>query len=126
MIKTRALNHAALNISDVEKAKHFYGEILKLELLPRPDFPFAGAWYGTGRNAAIHLIVPGEIEPGKPNPTGPHLALDVEDFEAAKRWLKQHGIAYFEPQDFGMSPLAGRQLWVLDPDGNTIELRSDR
>ena len=47
-------------------------------------------------------------------------ALDVEDFDETKRSLKEMGIEFLEaPSNMG----AGRQLWVVDPDGNTVELK---
>ncbi len=32
-------------MTDVERARDFYGRVLGLELLPRPDFDFPGACY---------------------------------------------------------------------------------
>ncbi|MGH7907420.1 MAG: VOC family protein, partial [Candidatus Binataceae bacterium] len=61
-----------------------------------------------------------------PDPVGPHIAIEVEDFEATKRTLREHGVHFVEPEQLGMSVTAGRQLWVHDPDGNTIELRADK
>jgi glyoxylase I family protein len=120
MIKARSFSHVAVSVSDVERAKRFYGEVLGLKQLPRPSFPFAGAWYALGDNQ-IHLISSEKRREGI-DPIGPHLAIEVEDFDAAKATLKTLGIEFFEAK--GM--LAGHQLWVLDPDGNTVELRSEK
>ena len=120
MIKAKGFSHCAVRIGeDVEKSKNFYEHVLGLKALPRPNFGFGGAWYGVGNNQ-IHLISSKKRE--GIDPMGPHLAIEVEDFEATKAALKEQGIEFLEaPGNF-----AGRQLWILDPDGNTIELRTEK
>jgi catechol 2,3-dioxygenase-like lactoylglutathione lyase family enzyme len=120
MIKPRGFSHAAVRISDVEKAKHFYEKVLNLKPIPRPNFGFGGGWYGVGDNQ-IHLIS-SENRGHRPDPLGPHLAIEVEDFQETKATLKQLGIDFLEAP----STMAGHQLWVVDPDGNTIELRTEK
>ncbi|MHB8382344.1 MAG: VOC family protein [Candidatus Binataceae bacterium] len=120
MIKATGLNHAAVRISDPERAKSFYEKVLGLKQIPRPNFGFGGAWYGIGANA-IHLIS-SENRGQKPDPLGAHIALDVSDFDETKRALTEMGIEFLEAKaNMGI----GRQLWILDPDGNTIELRTN-
>jgi catechol 2,3-dioxygenase-like lactoylglutathione lyase family enzyme len=120
MVKVRGFSHSAVRITDADKSFEFYENVLGLKKLPRPDFGFPGAWYGVGTNS-IHLIG-SENRGRKPDPLGPHLALDVEDFDATKRELTAMGIEFLEAP----GNIAGRQLWILDPDGNTIELRTDK
>ena len=121
MIKTTGLNHAAFRVSDVEKATAFYEKVIGLKRIPRPNFGFGGAWYGIGNNA-LHIIS-SENRGSKPDPLGAHVAFEVEDFDETKRTLKEMGVDFLEaPSNMG----AGRQLWVVDPDGNTVELRTDK
>jgi glyoxylase I family protein len=121
MIKIKGFSHSAVRITDAERATKFYESVLGLKKLPRPNFPFPGAWYGVGENA-IHLIS-SQDHGRKPDPLGAHIALEVADFEETKRTLKDMGIEFLEaPSNMG----AGRQLWILDPDGNTVELRTDQ
>jgi catechol 2,3-dioxygenase-like lactoylglutathione lyase family enzyme len=127
MIKPVSVNHTALRICDAEKTRDFYEGVLGLKRLPRPNFPQGGHWFGAGENQ-IHVIVSKEGDiagPGQPDPIGPHIAIEVEDFEATMQTLKERGIPFALPKDFGMKNVAGNQLWILDPDGNTIELRND-
>ena len=134
MIKPRAFSHAALKITDVERARNFYEKVLGLNPLARPNFGFGGAWYEVGDNQ-IHLIsirkageqaeFLGTWEKQGPegiNPLGPHLAIVVEDYDGTKATLRQMGIEFLEAP----TTMAGRQLWVIDPDGNTIELRAQK
>jgi glyoxylase I family protein len=118
MVKIEGFSHAAVRVTDVEKSKNFYENVLGLKQLPRPNFNFGGAWYAVG-DKAIHLIA-SQKRTGI-DPLGPHLAIGVEDFEATKAALTAMGIEFLEAK----TTIAGHQLWVLDPDGNTVELRTD-
>jgi predicted enzyme related to lactoylglutathione lyase len=53
----------------------------------------------------------------KPSANGGSVALEMEDFEAATRELKESGCKFvIEPTEFPGCHMAA----VLDPDGNTI------
>jgi glyoxylase I family protein len=121
MVTARAVNHTALSITDEEKSRHFYEKVLGLAILPRPNFGVGGFWFGAGKNQ-IHLIAAPKRKDGRPDPTGPHVAIEVEDFEAAKARLREMNVPFVEPKDFGIDVQVGNQLWIQDPDGNTIEL----
>ena len=113
MIRPGRLHHAAFRVSDFEASKKFYEELLGFRpLQERPNFPFAGAWYGLGEGQ-LHLIQSAPMGDSI-DPTNPHVALEVEDYEATKEVLKSRGIEFLE---------LGPQLWIKDPDGNTVELR---
>lgn len=42
------LNHVAILVSDIERSRRFYLEVLGLEPIPRPAFDFPGAWFRIG------------------------------------------------------------------------------
>jgi glyoxylase I family protein len=126
MHKPVEFSHAAFRIADVDKSRAFYENVLGLKSLQRPDFSFKGMWYGVG-SGQIHLIVSKKQD--GPDPTGPHIAIEVEDLDATKASLKEMGVPFLDgdamraslkPED---QRRLGRQIWVLDPDGNTVELR---
>ncbi len=52
MIVKRA-HHVSFGVSDLERARAFYGNLLGLEEIARPDFGIPGAWYQAGE-AQIH------------------------------------------------------------------------
>ncbi len=125
------LNHVAVMVTDVDKSRAFYQNVLGLEKIPRPQTKVPGEWLGLG-DRQLHLI--GEPGPqGKIDPRRPHLALDVEDLEAAKKKLTEMGISFVDasksqtviPMTEATLRLVGRQLWLEDPDGNMIELREE-
>jgi glyoxylase I family protein len=119
-------HHAALIVTDMERARWFYGEVLGLKEIGRPPFDFGGAWYELG-DRTLHLIVhpPSRTMRGTTSidPRDGHLALRVESFEATVARMKAFGVPCLElPQN--LTPWA--QIYVTDPDGNIIELNIDR
>ncbi|HEY9665889.1 MAG TPA: VOC family protein [Coleofasciculaceae cyanobacterium] len=110
--------HAAVLVSDLEKAEHFYGKVLGLSKVER-TLKYPGAWYQVG-DFQIHLIVDSSIQPTLQNPEkwgrNPHIALAVADLDAAKTQLSLHGCS------LQMSASGRAALFTQDPDGNIIEL----
>lgn len=98
----------------------FYGGILGLEALPRPDFGFPGAWFAAG-DVAIHLTTGGALR-GAESPLHPgeaHLAFQCSDSDALLEQLGAHGVKTWELPN---SPAARRQIFFNDPWGNLIEI----
>ncbi len=128
MFKPVDLSHAAFRIADVDKSREFYEKVIGLKPIPRPDFAFKGMWYGIG-SGQIHLIVSKKHD--GPDPTGPHIAIEVDDLDATKESLRKMGVPFLDGDKMTMlgdlsdqdRRRLGRQIWVLDPDGNTVELR---
>ena len=126
MIKTTEFSHVAVRVTDVEKSKNFYEQVIGLKTIPRPQIKIPGEWYGVGNNQ-LHII--GGAPRTGIDPTGPHMAIEVEDFDATKAKVEELGIPYLDGAAMvsRMTPeaqkMVGRQLWIQDPDGNVIELR---
>jgi catechol 2,3-dioxygenase-like lactoylglutathione lyase family enzyme len=109
----------SLCVSNIERARHFYTEILGLQEIERPNFGFPGAWLQAG-DAQIHLIsAPDSVDTGQRpallHPMAPHAALAIDDWAAVRAELEGHGLEVLALERSG-------QMWVLDPDGNIIEL----
>jgi catechol 2,3-dioxygenase-like lactoylglutathione lyase family enzyme len=67
------------------------------------------------------IVTPGSTE-RTGSPFGPHIGFEVEDFDATRHRLERAGI------DFVLAPNpagARQQLWLSDPDGNTLELTAE-
>ena len=111
------LNHVALHVRDLDRSTAFYGGVLGLPRLPRPDFPFAGAWYALGTQE-LHLIVD-EALPAEERHHG-HFALRVENAAAAQQELTARGVR--EMSGPAPRPDGALQIFLTDPDGHRVEL----
>ncbi|HLW71489.1 MAG TPA: VOC family protein [Candidatus Binataceae bacterium] len=129
MLKTGRVNHIAFKVTDVDKSREFYETVVGLKKIPRPKINIPGEWYQLGENA-LHLIG-GQRKPAGIDPTGPHVAIQVDDIDETKRTLEGLGITYLDAaalmKDLKLSPeqmkMVGKQVWVQDPDGNVLELQ---
>jgi len=120
MLRPKAFHHAAIRVTDVERVRNFYINVLGFKQIPRPDVPSPGAWLSLG-DAQVHLIH-GPVaqygsEPGMA--TRPHIAIVIDDFANASAELDKHGIKH----RVIIGSVAGSVIAVNDPDGNAIELR---
>ena len=120
------LDHAALLVKDVERSRHFYCQVLGMEVIPG----LGTIWLSKG-NAEIHLL--GESEQGRAAQASgryyeddladghtTHIAFEVEDLVGAQRHLRAHRIEIVcGPRPRGSD---GEQLYIRDPDGYVIEL----
>lgn len=114
------LDHGSICVGDVDEAVVFYGDVLGLVPIPRPDFGFPGAWFDAG-GVPVHLTTGGTIR-GQDSPVRPnegHLAFRVDDAEAMIEHLAAHDVSVWELPD---SPAALRQIFFNDPWGNMIEM----
>jgi len=123
MLKPKAFHHAAIKVSDVERAREFYKNVLGLGEIPRPDVGRPGAWLTVG-DAQVHLIH------GEPNHDGgeagmgmmttpAHIAIVIDDFPSISAELDRRGIEH----RVITGSVAGNVVFLRDPDGNAIELR---
>ncbi len=125
MVATTAIagySHVAICVSDVDRARRFYGETMGFSELPRPagiDIP--GAWFQVG-NLQLHLIGHEQV-PNVDHGIGPHIALYVpsEAFQSTVEDLRGKGVEVsIEP-----TQRESDKIWaafVKDSEGNTIEL----
>jgi len=113
-IKATGIHHASICVTDFDRSRAFYAGALGLKEIPKPStFNFPVVWFRFG-DCHIHLI-PSE----RPDSISPrHFALQVEDINAARIQLKEHGRSVEET-----TPIPGAdRFFTHDPDGNRIEL----
>ncbi len=110
--------HAAILVTDLNRAEHFYGEVLKLPLCVERSRNFPGSWYLVGEYQ-LHLIVASSLTSQSQNEKwgrNPHIAFSVSDLDAAKERLLNYNCP------IQASASGRRALFTQDPDGNIIEL----
>jgi glyoxylase I family protein len=128
------LHHVSLPVRNVEISTKFYEELFGLSRLPRPNFGIDGVWLSCG-NGQIHLVANPEAGTFRDNKgidiADVHFAFRTDDFEAMVQKLAERGFSATLPQDdpkwilLIREGLAGfPQLYLLDPDRNTIEVNA--
>ena len=114
----KALNHVALVIDDLEKAREFYGDVLGLSEIERPPEvrSVIGTWYALG-DRQLHLMVMED----HPESSSRHFAIEIDGMDELLDRLEAGG---FEVEDsFGFLEFK-RRKFTRDPSGNRIELMS--
>jgi len=113
--------HACFVVSDLEQSLAFYRDQLGL-----PEaFSFindAGHRHGVylhlgGRNF-IELFE-GTVEPPAASQSYKHICLEVDDIQATVAALRSNGVEASDPK---LGKDQSWQAWIVDPDGNRMEL----
>lgn len=111
------IQHCSLVVQDLERAATFYRNVLGLTEIEIPStFKPAGLnvrWFQLG-SQQVHLLVGRENQPDSQY----HMALQVDDAQAARLWMKAQGVAV---QENVLIPGADR-FFIRDPDHNLIEI----
>lgn len=116
------LSSVFLNVSDIERSRRFYGELLGLPHRLDPDGHTSVYAFGTDVSLVIHGHgeYGGTMPPGIEDPGATILFLTVDDVDAAVEDLRAAGITVRgEPKD---QPWGARDASILDPDGYEIHL----
>ncbi len=121
-ITIQGLDHVVLRVADLERAVHFYCEVLGCRVERRVESISlvqlrAGA-------ALIDLV----LAKGVPEIAGgnmDHFCLRIEPFDEAdlRAHLTAHGVEVGELATRYGAEGAGPSLYIKDPDGNTVELK---
>lgn len=122
----KKIHHTAIICSDYARSKHFYSELLELEIIAEN--------YRAHRDSyKLDIALPdgGQLElfsfPGAPErPSRPeaqglrHLAFVVDSVEQSKAWLENKGI---EVEPIRIDEYTGKAFtFFKDPDGLPLEL----
>ena len=127
------LHHVSYPVRDVETSASFYESLFDLKRLSRPPFPIPGVWLSCD-DRQIHLV---QNEAGtyrtspSPDIADVHFAFCTDNFEGMVDRLEAAGFRSDLPKNDRKRMLIIReglsrfpQLYLLDPDLNTIEVNA--
>jgi catechol 2,3-dioxygenase-like lactoylglutathione lyase family enzyme len=113
-LEVSQIDHVSVLITDVERSRRFYGELLGLKEIAKPrTFDFVVLWFQLG-DTQLHLLLKEQAD----TVSARHFALRVADIQAARAHFAAHGIPTRET-----TPIPGAdRFFIADPDGNRIEI----
>jgi catechol 2,3-dioxygenase-like lactoylglutathione lyase family enzyme len=127
-VKTKLIHHQLLVVGDIRTARDFYGRVVGLTEIKRPNTGRPGLWFGCLSNE-IHISVREDIKDGPTGMSlhpqerrareGRHVAFAVDGtLDEVAAHLQKQGIAYV----WGKAGLP--QIFCEDPAGNLIEFNT--
>jgi catechol 2,3-dioxygenase len=128
-MQVKELGHVVLFVRDLEKSVHFYHDILGFKPIEGVSNRQGAAMFSSGRTHHELLLI--EVGPNAPLPSRGrraglyHIGLKIGDsldeLRAAKAELQAAGVPIVGQSDHNVS----KSLYLLDPDGNEIEVFID-
>ena len=130
-MKVRELGHLVLYVHDLRRSAAFYRDVLGWrQILPEPgDEPVGAAAFSSGRTHHELLLIEVGAD-AAPIPQGRHVGLyhfglnvgdSDDDLRAALEQVRAAGATVVGASDHTVT----HSLYILDPDGNEIELYVD-
>jgi glyoxylase I family protein len=127
----RGIDHVVLRVRDIERALGFYCGVLGCREERRLD-ELGLVQLRAGRSLIDLVDVERPLGRNGGEPAGKggrnvdHFALAVEGFdeEALRRHLTAHGVEPGEVRMLYGADGVGPSMYIVDPDGNTVELKS--
>ncbi len=128
-IKVKELGHVVFYVSNLERSVAFYRDMLGIPEVGRLALGNArAAGFATGRNHHELLLIEVGGEPSPRNAGTPglyHIGLKIgdkpEDVKKAYAELQEAGVHVVGASDHTIT----HSLYILDPDGNEVELYAD-
>lgn len=119
-----AIDHYAINVSDMSRSVGFYKNIFDLKEIKNGTGLDHIRWFRLGTSEELHIIEVDSLD--KKLPKGVHLALRTGDLERFRESLTNKNIPYSDwpgkSKEVSLRPDGVRQLYIQDPDGYWIEV----
>jgi lactoylglutathione lyase len=116
-MKTRFL-HCNINVMDIDRSTAFYERALGLKEVRRSDqrdFTIVFLSDGSSNFRLELTFLKNREEPYDLGDNESHIALEIEDFDAAHKLHEEMGCICFENRDMGI-------YFIEDPDGYWLEM----
>ena len=122
MFKVLGIDHVVLRIHDLERSLGFYRDLLGLHI-EREQASIHLTQLRAGRSL-IDLVPGGADAGGAPNVD--HFALEIQPFDELKlrEFFSSHGVPVLESGLRYGATGEGPSIYILDPDGNKVELKA--
>ena len=118
-MRATRINHVSVSARDLADSVGFYADVLGMEPVATPNFGFPVQWMRLG-DVQLHLFE----QPERDAPVSHHFAIEVDDFAAVLRYVRDRGIE--DRTTFGhwlyRLPDGAAQLYLRDPGGNLVEV----
>jgi glyoxylase I family protein len=128
--RLKQLDHVVLRVRDREASLRFYCDVLGCTMDKVQDR--IGLWQVRAGTSLIDLV-PLDGLLGRIGGTGParegrnvdHFAIQIEPFDegAIRTYLAAHGVAVTDSGRRYGAEGDGPSIYILDPDGNSVELK---
>lgn len=115
------MNHFNILTDDVEATVTFYREAVGLDVGPRPDLGFPGAWMYAGGRPILHISggrAKDQLKPGVID----HMAFSAQGLADTLQRLDRMGVHYAHRRQAGAGTW---QVFFFDPNGARVELDFD-
>jgi glyoxylase I family protein len=130
-IDVQGLDHLVLRVRDIERSIRFYCDVLGCTEERRLD-ALGLVQLRAGRSLIdlVDVELPlgrnGGDPPGKTGRNLDHFALAIAGFDETelRRHLVAHGVEPGEVRQLYGAEGVGPAMYIVDPDGNTVELKS--
>jgi catechol-2,3-dioxygenase len=115
-----AISELVLEVSDLERAREFYRDVLGLEETLYGEGREGRYWYLIGDSARLGLWTPQTGLAGGRGGAHVHFAMHLprDDLDGVLARLRERGADVEGPVQLG----ADRAIYLTDPDGNVVEL----
>lgn len=113
------ISHAAFFVSDMAKARSFYEGFLGFEspfVLPRKSGELV--WIKINDRQTVELFPGSEVDPDADRLY--HIAIETDDAEAMRVYLKSRGVTV--PERTPIGKVGNANYFIKDPNGNTVEI----
>ena len=122
MIEPKGVVHFSIAVSDLERSRKFYTDILGLRLV-HDGSSFGMVFLRAGDDHVILARSDGPLKRSAADSRRAHHAFKIEaaQYDAAKAYLSSRDVEIFEEEDRRKGVFVGRQFYIRDPDGNVIE-----
>ena len=124
MVRVTGLDHIVLDVADIERSAAWYRDLLGLELIRMDEWRAGEVLFPSLRIDATTLIDLFQTERTGENLNHFAVVVDTDDLQAVIDSGEFELAGPDHPSDLFGAQGQGLGIYVKDPDGNTVELRT--